>query len=81
MKCYKLYTQNKRKKWIEQLISEYFNSFTIYKATGRYGGIRERTLVIEIITNSPASEYKLDKIQKSICGYNTQDAVLIIRVS
>ena len=74
---YRLHTENKHKKFIEQLVSEHFAGFSIYMQTGYWQGKREKSLCIEIVSDSPAAALKINKICKAICGYNKQDCVLI----
>jgi len=74
---YKIQTENKRRKFIEQLISEHFAGFSIYTQTGYWQGEREKSLCIEIISDSPAAVLKITKICRAICGYNKQDCVLV----
>lgn len=77
MKIYKVYTENKNRKFIEKLFNEEFSGFTIYEAIGYWQGHKEKSLVIEIISSSSAAPVKLAKIAKAICGYNEQDTVLV----
>ena len=77
MKTYRIYTENKRKRFLLRLFSESFPGFTVYKATGFWQGKQEKTLVFEIITNDLSADCKLSKMCKQICGYNSQNEILI----
>jgi len=77
MKIYKLYTENKNRRFIEQMCNEEFDGFTVYETTGYWAGQKERSLVIEVLSSSAAIPVKLAKIAKAICGYNKQDTVLV----
>jgi hypothetical protein len=68
MNMYRICTENKRKKWICNLVAGHFGGFTVYKTMGYYKGQREKSLVIEIVTDSPADSLKIIRICKSICG-------------
>jgi len=74
---YRIHTQNKRKKFIEQLVSEHFAGFSIYEQIGYWKGKREKSLCIEIISDSLAAALKITMICKTICGYNKQNCVLV----
>lgn len=74
---YRIQTENKRRKFIEQLVSEHFAAFSIYTQTGYWQGKREKSLCIEIVSDSLAAPLKINKICRAICGYNKQDCVLI----
>ncbi len=74
---YRIQTQNKRRKFIERLVSEHFAGFSIYAQTGYWQGKREKSLCIEIVSDSLATALKINKICKAICGYNKQDCVLV----
>lgn len=75
-KIYKLYTERKNKNFLLRLFSESFSGFTCYEATGYWDGVEEKTLVFEIITDTPDAMLKLVRISKCICGYNKQDTIL-----
>ena len=77
MSLYRIHTQNKRKKFIEQLVSEHFEGFSMYIQTGYWRGKREKSLCVEIVCDSPAAALKINKMCKAICGYNKQDCVLV----
>lgn len=74
---YRIHTENKHKKFIEQLVSEHFAGFSIYTQIGYWQGKREKSLCIEITVDSPAAVFKIERICKAICGYNKQECVLV----
>jgi len=79
---YNIYTENKQLKWIEHVLNEFFEGFTIYKAIGFYKGIKEKSLVIEIVI--PDNEFRWRELQiktliKMLKGYNKQDSVLVTK--
>jgi hypothetical protein len=77
MKLYRIYTQNKNKKFVLKLVSESFPGFTVYEETGFWQGVKEKSLIIEIITSAADAKLKLNRICKAICGYNDQDTILL----
>jgi len=77
MTLYRLHTQNKRKKWICQLVSEYFAGFSVIEQTGYWNGKPEKSLCIEIATDNVAAAVHIKKICKAICGLNKQECVLV----
>ena len=77
MKTYRIYTENKRKRFLLRLFSESFPGFTVYEATGFWQGKQEKTLMFEIITQDKSAKSKLKLICQSICGFNKQSAILL----
>lgn len=74
MKCYRIYTENKDKGWIEELLSIGFYGFTVVKACGYWQGQEEKSLEIIIYTdNTQLVQAMAEKIKH----HNKQDAVLI----
>jgi hypothetical protein len=79
-------TERKRVKWLCGLISEFFDGFTVYKTTGYWQGVREKSIVFEIDTLGFSStqtlllDANIKMICRKICGYNRQDAVLVQRI-
>lgn len=59
------------------MISEYFGGFTIYRTAGYWNAKAEKSVVIEIITDETAAEYKIRQIALKIRGFNKQDAVMV----
>ena len=84
MILYRLHTQNKRKKWICGLVSEYFSGFSVIEQTGYWNGKPEKSLCVEIavsgacqITTTPVH---IKRICKAICGLNKQECVLVQKI-
>lgn len=77
---YRLHTQNKRKKWICQLVSEHFAGFTIVEQAGYWKGKKEHSLCIEIVSDRPSDGVHVNKICRAICAYNNQDCVLVQKI-
>jgi len=77
MLMYRLFTENKRKKWICELIAEKFSGFTVFETVGYWRRKKEKSLCIEILTDSPAAAIFISNICKAICGYNKQESVMV----
>jgi len=80
MILYRLHTQNKNCKWLEQIISEHFAGFSIQEQIGYWQGQKEKSLCIEIMTERKSAPIRIQEIVKKICGYNKQKCVLIQRI-
>ena len=80
MTLYRLHTQNKRKKWICKLVSQYFAGFSVIEQIGYWNGKPEKSLCIEIATENIAAAVHIKKICKAICGYNQQQCVMIQKI-
>lgn len=74
---YRIFTQNKNKKYICQLVSESVDGFTIYETIGFWQGKKEKALCIEIMTDNALA---INQICKAVCVYNCQTAVLIEKI-
>jgi len=79
MKLYRLFTQNVNKQWICELVSQYFDSFTVFETTGYWKGCQEQSLCIEIMTDSYDISVpgKIKVLSQAICLGNEQESVLI----
>lgn len=74
MKCYRIYTENKDKNWIEELLSIGFDGFTIIKTDGYWKRTHESGLEIVIYTaNTNLIRAMADRIKH----HNSQEAVLV----
>lgn len=78
---YRLYTEDKNRKWITQLVAENFTGFNITRQTGYWQGKAEKSLCIEIIDGSNSADFKINRICRAICGYNKQDCVMLVKLS
>jgi hypothetical protein len=74
---YRLYTQDKNRRFICELVSKYFPGFSIIKQTGYWQGKKECSLCIEIISDMPSVRHNIDLICRAIKGHNNQSAVLV----
>ena len=80
MKTYRIYTENKNKDAINKIVSKSFDAFTTYVSTydgvGFWRGTKERSLIIEVITESKNAN-KIKHVAQEIKKENKQEAVLI----
>lgn len=79
MKLYRICTQNLNYPDILDYLDEHFtNGYTVIHANGAWQGIRERSLIIEIVINSPVKFYAaIDKLAYWLRKHNKQEAVLV----
>ncbi len=73
MKFYRIYTENKNRKGVEEIVASCCDGFTISEARGYWKGSKENALVIEILTEYP---HLLRDICVGIKNLNQQEAVL-----
>jgi len=76
MKLYRIYTENRNRKCIESLVSDWFASYTVLIGTGEWKGELASTLIIEIIGESVELRYA-QKLAHAIKKLNNLDAVLL----
>lgn len=74
MTLYRLYTEDKGN--LAQLVTRYFEGFTILKGTGYWKGTAEPSAIIEVLTSDAESVRSLATL---IRRYNTQETVYITR--
>jgi len=77
---YRLFTENKKKKQICQLVSNSFSGFTVFEAIGYWQGESEKSLCIEIYSTSANADVLINKVCRAICCLNKQDVVLLQKI-
>ena len=73
---YRIYTEEKNKKAIVQLVTEQFESFTLQPTLGYYRRKPEKSIVIEIVGGKPA---QIRRLAERIRKMNGQKSVLILK--
>ena len=73
---YRIYTEEKNKKAIVQLVTEQFESFTLQPTLGYYRRKPEKSIVIEIVGGKPA---QIKRLAERIRKMNGQKSVLILK--
>lgn len=72
MKRFRIYTEDKNREKIEELLSIAFDSFTVIRTKGFWKGTPENAIIIEIFTKDA-------QLVKALCGAikrsNKQEAV------
>lgn len=76
---YRICTENINRRAIERIITNRFSGFTIIEAQGFWKGVKEQSLVIEIITFD--NDKNINLIAEEIKKYNEQYAVLIQKIN
>ena len=76
MIIYRLFTEDINRKGIENIVTKKFTGYTIIPASGYWKGIKEKSLVVEIVGNKN-DKIAVDKVAQSIKQTNKQQAVLI----
>ncbi|KKN19120.1 hypothetical protein LCGC14_0948760 [marine sediment metagenome] len=79
MKLYRIFTENVNYQNITERLDIHFpNGYTIINANGARQGQREKSLIIEIVINSPVAFYKpVEQFVYWLKKFNEQDAVLL----
>ncbi len=78
MKLYRIYTENKNRDRIEELVSQYYDGFTIFETTGYWKRNKEKSLVIEVLQTEPEGIYfNIRTLCESIRRENNQESVLL----
>lgn len=72
---YRVYTEDKNKGEILQLVAKRFQSFTLQPTLGYYRGKSERSIVIEIVG---AAKREVNAVARRIGAMNGQKSVLVL---
>ena len=81
---YRIITEDRNYIRVKELVSSYFDGFTIYKANGVYGLESEDSLIIEIDTLDNVQEDCANWIKyivQNIKEMNSQDCVLLQKIN
>jgi len=78
MKLYKICTENKNYEAIlDRLDSQFPDGYTIINANGAWQGKREKSLIIEVVSDAPSIESDIGKLCYWLKKYNEQEAILV----
>lgn len=73
-KSFKIYTELMNEDKINELLSISFDGFTVIHTKGNWKGVKENSIIIEIITKN---ETLVRAIAQAIKTFNKQQAVLV----
>lgn len=74
---YRILTENRNSKQIEEIVSSFFESYTMIPTTGIWKRALEFSLIIEIDTIGTVDRKVVEEIAKRIKELNHQEAVMI----
>jgi len=78
MKLYRVCTENKNYPDILDYLDNYFqDGYTVIHANGAWQGVREKSLVIEIVGNISDTRLAIESLAYWLRKYNKQQTVLI----
>lgn len=75
-KVWRIYTENKNKDRVVDLVKKYFSGFTVFEATGVWQSMGEKSLVLEIIHHDPLWK-DFESLCQEIKELNNQKSVLL----
>lgn len=78
---YRIHTEDVNRNQIENIVSKYFEGYTVISATGFWKLEREQTLIIEIIGESIKCYSKIEAIAREIKEVNSQESVLVFTIA
>jgi hypothetical protein len=70
---YKIYTQKFAN--VPEIVSRYFEGFTLFEGKGYWKGEGEESLVVEVVTGDRANVYAMAREIKEV---NKQECVLVV---
>lgn len=84
---YRIFTEDKNEKELEELLTKHYPGFTVIKAEGFWRLQKEHSLIIEIVTEDFSSvnaekfqDNAISEIAREIKELNKQEAVLIQKI-
>lgn len=78
---YRIYTEDTNRETIVQIVSRWFDGFTLIETTGYYKGVKENGLIIEVISEDLTDALKIQAIEQSIIRENGQECVLTVKAA
>jgi hypothetical protein len=77
---FRLYTEGgpRREHAVRELVGAQFDGFTILQAEGSWKGVRENSIIVEII-GTEVDWIRVESVAKGIKEANAQESVLITR--
>ena len=75
---YRIYTEDKNRQIVEQILDENFPGYTIIQADGRWKGQSEKSLIIEVITSNDFDfSQRIKDVAAKIVKANSQESCYI----
>jgi hypothetical protein len=74
MRLYRVFTENKNQPAVERIASKLFEGFTLYNAIGFWKGAKEKSLLLEVVTDKPE---RVDLLAGRIKRHNNQEVVMV----
>ena len=75
---YRIFTERKRVRRIRRICDRLFPAYTMYRASGVWRGVAERSLVIEVLSQDPRhTDERVIQAAKWIREFNGQECVLV----
>jgi predicted Ser/Thr protein kinase len=80
MATYRIYTEDKNRLAVEEIVGQRFDSFTVYEARGHWHKVSEPTLIVEVMGDQ-VDHLAVQATAQAIKKHNKQEAVLIQRIA
>ena len=77
---YRILTEDKNKAQVMEIVSEFFDGYTVLSAVGVWNRQVEASMIIEIDSNGLHDGKSVEEIARRIKVLNKQEAVLIQRI-
>ena len=75
---YRIFTEDTNQEKIEKICTKHFPGFTIIKSAGYWRLQKEKSLIIEIVTED--TDVKINCLAREIKDVNKQESVLIQKI-
>jgi len=83
MKLYRLYTEDKNRRSIEDAANALFHAYTLSTAVGVWRGVEEGSLCLEVFAQANELQtawYKMTVLAAQIKKFNEQECVLLVEL-
>ena len=74
---YRILTEDINQEQVQKIVDSYYQGYTMYKAQGFWKGIKENSLIVEIISEAQNELDNVRALASKIKDYNHQEAVLV----
>ena len=77
---HRIYTEDKNRSGIYAVLDSWFAGYTVSEATGAWKGVRENSLVIELVDSDNTLLPLVEAVSDAIKAANGQESILVVSI-